>query len=147
FVLKYRLYRQENSVYTIENTKQDVFRAVRLVHSKAKDFNIDTARIGIMGFSAGGEVAGWVSYHYDEQHLASKDAVDILPVKPAFTILSYPGPAITANPITLPMPPVFMLAASDDSCCSEPIVKLLSVYRQQKVSAEVHLLCPGKSCF
>ncbi|MEP6467054.1 MAG: alpha/beta hydrolase, partial [Parafilimonas sp.] len=75
FVLKYRLYRQVSSIYTIENTKQDIFRAIRLVRSKAQDFNIDTARIGVMGFSAGGEVAGWASYHYDEQHKASNDDI------------------------------------------------------------------------
>ncbi|MEP6682822.1 MAG: alpha/beta hydrolase [Parafilimonas sp.] len=147
FVLKYRLYKQDSSIYTIENTKQDAFRAMRLVRSKAKDFNIDTSRIGVMGFSAGGEVAGWVSYHYDEQHKASNDVVDALTAKPAFTILIYPGPAIVADPITVQMPPVFMLAASDDSCCSEPIVKLLSLYRQQKVSAEVHLYAQGSHAF
>jgi len=147
FVLKYRLYKQENSIYTIENTKQDIFRAMRLVRSKAKDFNIDTSRMGVMGFSAGGEIAGWVSYHYDEQHTASNDNVDALSVEPAFTILIYPGPAVVEEPITLPIPPVFMLAASDDSCCSEPIVKLLSIYRQQKVSAEVHLYAQGSHAF
>ncbi len=147
FVLKYRLYKQDSSIYTIENTKQDIFRAMRLVRSKAKDFNIDTSRIGVMGFSAGGEVAGWVSYHYNEQHTASNDNVDALNAKPAFTILIYPGPAVVADPITLPMPPVFMLAASDDSCCSEPIVKLLAIYRQQKVSAEVHLYAQGSHAF
>ncbi len=147
FVLKYRLYKQDSSIYTIENTKQDIFRAMRLVRSKAKDFNIDTSRIGVMGFSAGGEVAGWVSYHYNEQHTASNDNVDALNARPAFTILIYPGPAVVADPITLPMPPVFMLAASDDSCCSEPIVKLLAIYRQQKVSAEVHLYAQGSHAF
>ena len=147
FVLKYRLYRQDSSVYTIENTKQDIFRAMRLVRSKAKDFNIDTSRIGVMGFSAGGEVAGWVSYHYNEQHTASNDNVDALSAKPAFTILIYPGPAVVADPITLRIPPAFMLAASDDSCCSEPIVKLLAIYRQQKVSAEVHLYAQGSHAF
>ncbi len=147
FVLKYRLYKQDSSVYTIENTKQDVFRAMRLVRSKAKDFGIDTARIGVMGFSAGGELAGWVSYHYNEKHFASNDAIDALNAKPAFSILIYPGPAIVADPVTLQMPPAFMLAASDDSCCSEPIVKLLALYRQQKVSAEVHLYAQGSHAF
>jgi len=58
FVLKYRLFREENSPYKEENAKQDIFRAMRLVRSVAKDFNIDTSRIGVMGFSAGGEMAG-----------------------------------------------------------------------------------------
>lgn len=147
FVLKYRLYRQDSSIYTIENTKQDIFRAVRFVRSKANDFNIDTARIGVMGFSAGGEVAGWVSYHYDEQHKASNDAVDALSAKPAFTILIYPGPGVTDQQITLPISPAFMLAANDDSCCSEPIVKLLSIYRQAHVPVEVHLYAQSGHAF
>ena len=64
FVLKYRLFRRDSALYTEENPKQDIFRAMRLVRSRAKEFNIDTARIGVMGFSAGGEVAGWVGYHF-----------------------------------------------------------------------------------
>jgi hypothetical protein len=59
FVLKYRLFREENSPYKGRECKAGYFRAMRLVRSVAKDFNIDTSRIGVMGFSAGGEMAGW----------------------------------------------------------------------------------------
>src|SRR5450432_981280 len=68
FVLKYRLFNEENSVYTMENAKQDIFRAMRLVRNLAKEYKLDTAKIGVMGFSAGGELAGWLSYHYQENH-------------------------------------------------------------------------------
>src|ERR1700712_447372 len=47
FVLKYRLFRRD-SMYTDENPKQDIFRAMRLVRSRAKEFNLDTAKIGVM---------------------------------------------------------------------------------------------------
>lgn len=147
FVLKYRLFREDSLVYTIENAKQDIFRAMRLVRSKAKDFNLDTTRIGVMGFSAGGELAGWVSFGYNQQHTVKPDAVDALPARPDFSILIYPGPLAVPNKVTTPLPPAFLLAASDDSCCSAPIVTLLSMYRQAKVSAEVHLYAQGAHGF
>src|SRR4051794_15445590 len=147
FVLKYRLYREDSTVYTVENAKQDIFRAMRLVRSKARDFNLDTTRIGVMGFSAGGELAGWVSFGYTQQHTVQPDAVDALSAKPDFSILIYPGPQAVPDQATIPLPPAFLLAASDDSCCSAPIVTLLSMYRQAKVSAEVHLFTQGAHGF
>src|ERR1700685_523068 len=62
FVLKYRLFRMENSPYKQKDPLEDIFRSMRLVKSRAKEFDIDTSKLGVMGFSAGGEVAGWVSY-------------------------------------------------------------------------------------
>lgn len=60
-VLKYRLFREEHSTYTLEKeVSQDVHRAMRLVRYHAAQWNVDTARVGIWGFSAGGEVvAQW----------------------------------------------------------------------------------------
>ena len=58
FVLSYRLFRQEGSPWTITDARQDGERAVRLLRSRAEEFHIDPERIGVMGFSAGGELAG-----------------------------------------------------------------------------------------
>ena len=147
FVLKYRLFREENSPYKEENAKQDVFRAMRLVRSKAKEFNIDTSRIGVMGFSAGGEMAGWVSYHYNDKHLASSDDIDHLTARPAFQILIYPGPLAVPDSVASSSPSSFLLAANDDTCCSEPIVRLLEMHRRSKVPVEVHLYTQGNHAF
>ena len=57
FVLSYRLFRQEGSPWTITDARQDGERAVRLLRSRAEEFHIDPERIGVMGFSAGGELA------------------------------------------------------------------------------------------
>ena len=58
FVLKYRLAREKGSTYTVEgNELDDVQRAIRLVRSRAAEWNVDPARVGVMGFSAGGELA------------------------------------------------------------------------------------------
>ena len=62
FVLKYRLSREENSPYSIEkHPREDAYRAIRLVRGHAKEWNIDTARVGMLGFSAGGEVVAMVA--------------------------------------------------------------------------------------
>jgi len=147
FVLKYRLFRQPNSPYTPQHPRQDIFRAMRLVNSMVKDYGIDTARIGVMGFSAGGEVAGWVSYQYTEKNYTNPDAIDLLSARPAFQVLIYPGPLAVPVSVSPTSPPTFLLAANDDACCSEPIVKLLQMHRAAKVPVEVHLLAQGNHAF
>jgi acetyl esterase/lipase len=147
FVLKYRLFREENTKYTMENTKQDAFRAMRLVRSLAKKYKIDTTKIGIMGFSAGGELAGWVSYHYSENHAAKNDAVDALSARPSFQILIYPGPLVVPDSVSATAPSTFLLAANDDACCSLPVITLLQLHRNAKVPVEVHLYKQGDHAF
>ena len=62
FVLKYRLAREENSPYKLEvHAKEDAYRAMRLIRHRANEFGIDPAKVGIFGFSAGGEVVSWVA--------------------------------------------------------------------------------------
>ena len=52
FALKYRLPREEGSVYNMSHPRQDGLRAMRLVRSRASEWGIDPARIGMVGFSA-----------------------------------------------------------------------------------------------
>ena len=147
FVLKYRLFREENTKYTMENAKQDVFRAMRLVRSLANEYKIDTTRIGIMGFSAGGELAGWLSYHYDENHGIKNDVIDGLSARPSFQILIYPGPLVVPDSVSITAPPAFLLAANNDACCSQPVITLLQMHRKAKVPVEVHLYEQGDHGF
>ncbi len=147
FVLKYRLFRAENSPYTQEHPTQDIFRAMRLVRSRAKEFNIDTARLGVMGFSAGGEVAAWVSYKFVQNHFPSLDALDKLNARPSFQILIYPGPLAVPEIIPPNAPSTFLLAANGDECCSEPIIKLVQMHRKAKVPVEMHLYAKGAHAF
>ena len=147
FVLKYRLFRMENSPYKPENAMQDIFRAMRLVKSRAKEFNIDTTRLGVMGFSAGGELAGWVSYKFAEKHFASDDAIDQESARPSFEILIYPGPLAVPDSVPTNAPPAFMLASNGDDCCSEPIIKLMEMHRKAKVPVEMHLFEKGAHAF
>jgi acetyl esterase/lipase len=143
FVLKYRLFRMENSPYKQENAEQDIFRAMRLVRRRAKEFNVDTSKLGVMGFSAGGELAGWLSYKFAEKHLASDDVIDKLSARPAFEILIYPGPLAVPDSVPSNAAPAFLLASDGDTCCSESIVKLMEMHRKAKVPVEMHLYEKG----
>ncbi|MEP7375678.1 MAG: alpha/beta hydrolase [Chitinophagaceae bacterium] len=147
FVLKYRLFREENSPYKQEHALQDGRRAMRLVRQQAGIWNLDTSRIGLMGFSAGGELAGWVAFNSPKDDQPKSDIIDAVKCKPDFLILVYPGPLAVPVSIDSTAPPLFMIAANDDECCSEPIVKLLQLYRKANVRTEVHLYAQGKHAF
>lgn len=147
FVLKYRLFREENSPYTEAHARQDALRAMRLVRSRAKMWNIDPARVGIMGFSAGGELAAWTSFDKGKENPNAKDEIERTSAKPDFQILIYPGPLAVPDSISASVPPAFLLAANDDECCSDPVVQLLTLYRKAHVPVEAHLYTQGNHAF
>ncbi|MFD1468673.1 alpha/beta hydrolase [Hymenobacter caeli] len=148
FVLKYRLSREENSPYSLDkHPRQDAYRAVRLVRSRAKEWGIDPARLGMLGFSAGGEVVAMVAYADGRGDAKAADPVDRLNGKPDFQMLIYPGPLGIPDSVGATAPPAFLLAANNDVCCSEPIVRLLKGYRAAHVPVEVHLYTQGSHGF
>ena len=148
FVLKYRLAREPNSPYKIESdVKADAYRAMRLVRSHAMDWGVDPARVGMLGFSAGGEVVALIAYEKGDGDLKAKDPIDRLNGKPDFQMLIYPGPSFIPESIPSDAPPAFLLAANDDVCCSGPVVELLNKYRKANVPVEVHLYTQGKHGF
>jgi acetyl esterase/lipase len=150
FVLRYRLARQAGSTYTIEGSaKSDTIRAMRLVRSRARSFGIDSNRIGLMGFSAGGELVSMVA-NADPAELAGKggaDPVEQASARPDFQILVYPGPLGIPGTIPKTAPQAFLIAASDDECCSAPVVELLQKFRAAGVPSEVHLFARGGHAF
>jgi acetyl esterase/lipase len=148
FVLKYRLFREEKSSYSMDKeVRQDAYRAMRLVRSMAGEFNIDTNRLGILGFSAGGEVVALVAYAPGQGDPHAPDPIDRLNGKPNFQMLVYPGPLGVPDKISSDAPPAFLIAADDDECCSPPVIKLLEKYREAKVPVEAHILAHGNHGF
>jgi acetyl esterase/lipase len=84
-VLKYRT--PDNR----EGALQDVQRAIRVVRSRASEFAIDPAKIGIIGFSAGGHVSARASTCFDEPAYSAIDAIDETSARPDFAMLIYPA--------------------------------------------------------
>jgi acetyl esterase/lipase len=148
FVLKYRLGRDSASPYRVEkHPMEDAYRAIRTVRSRAAEWNVDPKRIGIMGFSAGGEVVSMVAYGNGSGNQNAQDPVDRANGKPNFQILIYPGPLGIPNTVPPDAPPAFMLVANNDKCCSEPVVSLLQKFREAKVPVEAHIYAQGDHAF
>jgi acetyl esterase/lipase len=143
FVLKYRLFRETNSVFTRESPHEDGLRAMRLVRSRAAEWGLDTNRIGMVGYSAGGEVVSLTAFGATDGLTNAPDAIDRASARPDFIAEIYPGPL--GIPAVLPtnVPPAFLLCADDDRFHSVVTTDLLEKYRQAKVPAELHLYAQG----
>ncbi|HEY7514502.1 MAG TPA: alpha/beta hydrolase, partial [Vicinamibacteria bacterium] len=91
FVLQYRV----GPRYRHPAPLQDVQRALRLVRARAGDFGIDPARVGVVGFSAGGHLASTAGTRFEEGRKDAPDAVDRESSRPDFLVLGYPVITLT----------------------------------------------------
>lgn len=89
-VLKYRLPVSKNNITPHLSPLIDAQRAMRLTRHHAKEWNIDTSKVGIMGFSAGGHLASTVGTHFDYGNSNATDPVEKWSSRPDFMILMYP---------------------------------------------------------
>jgi acetyl esterase/lipase len=83
-------YRHRGKGYGHPAPLQDAQRAIRTVRVRAAEWNVDPAKIGIMGFSAGGHLASTAGTHFDQGNPAAEDAVERVSCRPDFMILCYP---------------------------------------------------------
>jgi len=142
-VLKYRLAREEGSTYKVEvEALQDVQRAVRLVRSRAREWNIKPDRIGVMGFSAGGQLAALASMRFDGGK-NSDDTMDRESSRPSFQVLMYPGGVAADSAVPKEAPPAFLCAAFDDKGPSKTSLELFQKLRDAGVTSELHLYSQG----
>lgn len=140
FVLKYRLAREKDSTYTVEGTSlSDTQRAIRIVKSRAKEWGVDPERIGVIGFSAGGELAALAATHIDPGKPDAADPVDRLSSKPGFFGLMYP--AIPKDmPLSKDMPPAFLICGADDRPdISQGLPEIYLAMKKIGAQAELHV--------
>lgn len=145
FVLKHRLPRETNSPYSLQiHPKQDAQRAMRVIRSRAAEWNLDTNRIGALGFSAGGEVVAMLVYNPTIGDTNAVDAIDRMTCRVDFQISIYPGPlGVPTGEIPADTPPAFFLVANDDRSHVRPVLAQLEKYQQAKLPVEVHLYAHG----
>jgi acetyl esterase/lipase len=140
FVIKYRLPRAPNSRYSVlGDSLGDLLRAVRVVRSRAAEWSLDPRRIGVLGFSAGGNLAGLGVMNSDPGIADAALAIDRTSSRPDFAALIYPG---TFDELRLEAddPPLFLLCGSDDR--PEVVAGITRMYlaaRELKIPAELHL--------
>ncbi len=140
FVLKYRLAREEGSTYQVGiHAIADLQRALRLVRSRAREWRVDPARVGVMGFSAGGELAALAGMHFAVAPAGRTDPVDRQDARPAFQALLYPGHPESILP-TPDAPPAFLACGYDDNPeIAEGLARVYLRFKHAGVPAELHI--------
>jgi endo-1,4-beta-xylanase len=141
FVLKYRLARQEGSAYTIESHElADAQRALRTIRHRAAEWRIDPARLGVMGFSAGGQLASMTATSDGAPIASASDPIDRQRARPAFQALIYPGNTAGILP-SKDNPPAFLLCGENDRPdISNGLAAAYVRFRDAGVSAELHVI-------
>lgn len=169
FVLAYRLPAEGWANRSLAPL-QDAQRAMRLIRSRAADLRIDSDRLGVIGFSAGGHLAADLSVSFDQPVYRPVDAADRLSARPAHVGLIYPVATLEASThagsrdnllgpnaraeliaarsperhVTSATPPSFVVAAFDDG--TVPIdnsFAWIDACRRAKTSVEAHLFAEG----
>ena len=144
FVLQYRIPQKK------EGALQDAQRAIRVVRRDAGKMGIDSEKIGIMGFSAGGSLSARASTRFNERTYQPVDKADSLSCRPSFTMLIYPayldqGPELSLTPelnLTNEVPPVFIFQTTDDQYANSALI-MGKALRDAKLTVELHLLPEG----
>ncbi len=146
FALKYRLPREPGSVYNMTHPRQDGLRAMRLVRSRATEWGIDPNRIGMVGFSAGGEVVSMTAFSDNAGDTSATDPIDKLSARPDFIAEIYPGGAGIPQSLPPNAPTAFLLVANDDDH-TDSVLKIFRLYREAKLPVEVHVFTKGQHAF
>lgn len=139
-VLKYRLAREKGSTYTIEGTSlDDTQRAIKLTKSRATEWGIDPARIGVIGFSAGGELAALAGTHVSAAKPDTADAIEQQSSQVGFFGLIYP--AIPKDmPLSKDMPPSFLACGENDrQNISQGLPELYLAMKKVGAQTELHV--------
>jgi acetyl esterase/lipase len=172
FVLKYRLPDDSTMIDKSIGPLQDAQQAVVIIRKRAKEWNIDTAKIGIIGFSAGGHLAITLGTHFNKSFVENPSQISL---RPDFMILVYPvvsftdslaqknsrsaliGKAPGAEQITFfsgelqvnaYAPPTFILHAGDDGVVSVGnSIALYLALQKNKVPAGLHIFPTGQHGF
>ena len=143
FVLKSRLAKADNSTYKAEvESLADVQRAIRTIRSHAAEWNVDTALVGVMGFSAGGYLAALAENQFDAGRPEAADMTERMSSRPDFAVLAYPGVAGWSRGITKGAPPTFLFINNDDSLSTAAVEYFLAL-KKAGVTAEMHVFRRG----
>jgi acetyl esterase/lipase len=150
-LLKYRVpLREGRPMYAAP--LEDAQRAMGLIRSRADEWGIDRLRVGVLGFSAGGNLAAVLSAGKGTRSYPRVDAADDVNCRPNFQILIYPaylvaeGVGTKVNPevaVTGETPPTFLVMAQDDPVHVENVIGYALALQQANVPMELHVYPSG----
>lgn len=170
FVLMYRL-PGEGWQHRADVPLQDAQRAMRLIRSRASRWKVDPERLGVLGFSAGGHLAGSLATGYAEEVYQPVDEADRLGARPRVAGLIYPVVSMEApfshsgsrdtligtpstpelrrnrsleHRVTAATPPLFLVhACNDDVVPVENSIALFGAMRASQRPIAMHLFEDG----
>ena len=172
FILKYRLPSDSIMPDKSVGPLQDAQQAIKTVRERASEWKINPAKIGIMGFSAGGHLASTAGTHFDKAYIPNAENTSL---RPDFMILVYPvismqdglthggsrNNLLGKSPseeqimlfsndlqVTANTPPTWLTHTGDDTAV--PVENSIRFYQQlikNKVPAEMHLYPSGNHGF
>lgn len=171
FVVKYRLGERYRHPVQLE----DAQRAIRLVRSKAESWEVNTEKIGVLGFSAGGHLASTAGTHFELAKADGSDPIDRFSSRPDFMVLVYPVITMQAdythqgsrfhllgdNPgnelvsllsneaqVTGQTPPAFIIHGSNDSAVPvQNSIQFYTAMQEHNIPVEMHLFEDGPHGF
>ncbi len=150
-LLKYRVPARPDRP-RFEAPLQDAQRALGVVRERAGEWGINPARIGILGFSAGGHLAAAASTNYEARTYPLVDAADKLSCRPDFAVLIYAGSLTVKDKgdeispelkITGQTPPTFLAMSQDDFVRIENNLFYSLALKKAKVPFELHIYPTG----
>jgi acetyl esterase/lipase len=149
-VLKYRVPFRDPQRRWLSGV-QDGQRAMSVARSKAVEWGIDPKRIGMLGFSAGGDVTARVSLFGDQRHYEAVDSIDEVSSRPDFAVLIYPGGLYDRNKqklhddltVSKNAPPAFLVHAFDDGVPVDNTLLIAAALKRAGIGAEAHVFATG----
>jgi acetyl esterase/lipase len=150
FVLSYRTTADSQAAGWVKPL-QDAQRALSLIRSRAEEWNIRKDRIGLVGFSAGGQVAARLLSASDKRSYDRMDEVDDVAFRPDFAVLVYPWNMYDAKTDALiagvevpnSCPPTFLVHTDDDRSSSLGAVLFYAGLKKHGIPAELHVYGNG----
>jgi acetyl esterase/lipase len=142
-VLKYRVPNNRDGAF------EDVQRAMSLIRYNAGEWNIDPGRVGIIGFSAGANLAGKLSCNFKTKSYEHVDEADKLNCRPDFAMLVYPyllgedEKLDERMKVTSETPNTILIHAQDDSVKPESSIYYFLALKEAKVASELHIFPTG----
>jgi acetyl esterase/lipase len=131
---------------------QDAQRALSLTRSRASEWSVDPARIGILGFSAGGHLSANASTNFTRRAYEAVDAADQASCRPDFAVLVYPGGILDKQDprrlrdqirVSKEMPPCLFVVSSDDKGSAAGTILMAQAVREAGVPMELHVYSTG----
>jgi acetyl esterase/lipase len=141
FIERYRLKPYDSE----KDAAADTRRALRVIRAHAKEWGVDPKRVGVMGFSAGGEQAAWVTLRFDEGDAKASDPIEHESSRPDFAVLIYPGwKRMDLTNVPKNAPPTFVTSAGlDDAFHARQSVEFYNALFEAKIPVELHIYRHG----